>query len=850
MSCNRAPIKALAVLLAVLAAAPVALAVDESPPPILQWFESTYRTIEDRIPDLFMAGYGFVWIPPPFRADMGDFSVGYDVYDRFDLGRPGRPTLYGTEEGLKAMARALHRAGLSLHVDFVMNHNGFSSLATPGFVAAGGYPGFVITLPNDIDGDFHSAFAGGVDNERLAGLIDIAHEKNYRFIRSPAAADDSRNIPPGKTPRFGRLANVPDPANRRFYPQIGHNTIFIFDPRTNESNIPVHGFNVEKPAAGDPTVENAMGYLMRNAQWLIQVIGVDGLRIDAAKHVQGFVLDLLDRAVYRQNPRKLLDGTQSDVFTYSEVYDANPAVLLPHVKKTINHADPGRIGGNRDTLDFRLYFALKDNLERTGVPGAWQRIKDAALDVADDGLHNGSAGVTFTQNHDVFKPFALEHVALAYTLMMPGNTVVYFNGKEFGDNRDFPKPGRGDASSMGRGSLVTRLVDARNTHGRGDYAERWDGTDGLFAFERQGSALVLLSNRGDAGFDSRTLANLGFRPGTILTELTGNAADETVNPDRGGNRDIPQVIRVFQEGGVSKVNVRFQRPGTMKDGNFRFHGKGLLVYGLPVPQSKDGIQLSNVDQVLPGTKDPGNARENGAQRQTDISVIRKDSFEVRLQTQPVRLLGSNDLRDVDADGDEALLRMDGGLDLNGNGTVDFKTPGQTEYGFERFVTKRDPLIRNHDVNGPRGDGEFRQVINAAKLGEGPHFLTVRVYRHQGAGSPAVFAEFRKVLYVDRTPPESVLESFRRVTPAGNAEVVIRSADFTADSVHVFANLPAATGDVQVLADARQGKARLDRIDRALFRGTVPVQQQGNTLTIVTFEASGTAAIMRVNAVLE
>ena len=100
--------------------------------------------------------------------------------------------------------------------------------------------------------------------------------------------------------------------------------------------------------------------------------------------------------------------------------------------------------------------------------------------------------MTFIQNHDVFKPFALEHVAQAYTLMMPGNTVVYFNGREFGNNRDFPKPGRGDALSVGRGSLLTRLVEARNTHGRGNYAERWDGTDGLFAFERRGSALVLL----------------------------------------------------------------------------------------------------------------------------------------------------------------------------------------------------------------------------------------------------------------------------------------------------------------------------------------------------------------------
>ena len=187
-------------------------------------------------------------------------------------------------------------------------------------------------------------------------------------------------------------------------------------------------------------------------------------------------------------------------------------MLLPHVRKDINHGDPGRIGSNRDTLDFKLYFALKENLERAGTPNAWQTIKNAALDVADDGLHNGSAGVTFVQSHDVFKPFALEHVAQAYTLMMPGNAVVYFNGREFG-NRDFPKPGRGDALSVREGSLLTRLVEARNSHGRGNYVERWDGTDGLFAFERESSAIVLLSNRGDAGFDSRTLDSSRLRTG-------------------------------------------------------------------------------------------------------------------------------------------------------------------------------------------------------------------------------------------------------------------------------------------------------------------------------------------------
>jgi hypothetical protein len=825
-------------------------AVDLSPAPILQWFESSYRTIEERLPDVFMAGYGFVWLPPPFRTDMSDFSVGYDVYDRFDLGRPGRPTLYGTEDGLKTLARMMHRAALDLHVDFVINHNGFSNLGTPGFRDAGGYPGFALTLPGDIDGDFHSAFAGGDEFERLAGLIDIAHEKNHRFIRSPIAAGDGRNISAGRTAAFGRLANVPDPKNRRFYPDIGHNTIFLFDPKTNERNIAVHAFNQENPAAGDPVVENATGYLMRVAQWLVQVIGVDGLRIDAAKHVQGFVLDFIDRAVYRQNPRRLLDGSQSDVFAYSEVFDANPAVLLPHVQKTINHADPGRIGGNRDTLDFKLYFALKENLESTGIPGAWQRIKDAALDMSDDGLHNGSAGVSFIQNHDVFKPFALDQVAQAYTLMMPGNTVVYFNGREFGDNRDFPKPGHGDAISVGKGSLLTRLVQIRDTHGRGNYAERWDGTDGLFAFERGGSALVLLSNRGDGGFDSRTLANVGFAPGTLLLELTGNAADPDVNPDRGGSRDVPQVLRVFEEGGVSKVNVRFQRPGTtLNGGRFNFHGRGLLVYGLPTPEAPDGLELSNVSKTLPGRTDPSNDHDNGVQRQTDLSVITNDSFEVRLRTRPVRLLGSNDLRDVNADGDEALLRMDGGRDLNGNGTVDFRVPGATEYGFERFVTKHSPLIGNHDLNAARGDGEFRQAIDATRLEEGVHFLTARAYRHRNPESPAVFSDFKKVIYVDRRPPEAAFDSLHPIDGAPNdREAWIRSIDLTADAVHVFANLPTTTTEAEILSMVNDGRGRAERIDRALFKTVLRNLPRGaNALTIVTLEPTGNRSIKRVTA---
>src|SRR5437762_1491375 len=83
-----------------------ARADDVSAPAILQYFESTYGTIETRMPDAFATGYGSLYTPPPGRADSGDQSVGYDQYDRFDLGSPGKPTLYGTETGVRAAINA------------------------------------------------------------------------------------------------------------------------------------------------------------------------------------------------------------------------------------------------------------------------------------------------------------------------------------------------------------------------------------------------------------------------------------------------------------------------------------------------------------------------------------------------------------------------------------------------------------------------------------------------------------------------------------------------------------------------------------------------------------------------
>src|SRR5262245_50763120 len=327
---------------------PVASAQDVSAPVILQYFESSYGTIENRLSDVFAAGYGSMYTPPPGRAQSGDQSVGYDQYDRFDLGSAGHSTLYGTETGLRTLVNGAHRAGLSYGVDLVWNQSGFADNNTSGFYASGGYPGLNIKLESGTNGygyraafgDYHDYSAGGDQNMRLAGLIDIAQEKNYQMIRTPVTAGDPRNIPAGTTAWNGKLANIPNANNARFYPDQSQTPIVVYDPTTGEQNIPIYPFNNANPMAGDAVEENATGYLMRNTRWLVQSVGVDMFRIDATKNYPSWVLNYYDRAVYRASNRTLLDGSQRHVFGFGEYYDGNMGLLQGVVKKNIDNSQP------------------------------------------------------------------------------------------------------------------------------------------------------------------------------------------------------------------------------------------------------------------------------------------------------------------------------------------------------------------------------------------------------------------------------------------------------------------------------------------------------------------------------
>ena len=74
---------------------------------MLQYFGTTWSEIERRIPELAERGYDSLWLPPPFKGGAGTYSVGFDTFDRFDLGdRDGSGTVrtkYGTKADLQRL---------------------------------------------------------------------------------------------------------------------------------------------------------------------------------------------------------------------------------------------------------------------------------------------------------------------------------------------------------------------------------------------------------------------------------------------------------------------------------------------------------------------------------------------------------------------------------------------------------------------------------------------------------------------------------------------------------------------------------------------------------------------------
>ncbi|MFT3685059.1 MAG: hypothetical protein QM783_09065 [Phycisphaerales bacterium] len=736
------------------------------------------------------------------------------------------------------MISELHAAGQLVNVDWIMNHNsGRTSNAS--FIADGGWPGFY--LPGSAGGanfwgDFHdgstqSENPGGANYNLwtgdLVGLIDIAQESNFQFIRHPVGAN-AQNIPPG------RVRNKVNAANARFYPDRSLAPMtFVNTGRGGNQSFTMYPFNNADPMQGDAVAENGTGMLMRATQWFVDEFKVDGFRLDAAKHVpQWFWDQYWDASVF--NRRVTPGGTRVTPFSFVEAVDSN-SFIQTYIRKNDGI-------GNRDALDLNEAGALRDIRSNSGF-GSWQNPINASVDRQDDGLNNGTQGVHHVYSHDngsvgngssapaLPTPNLYALPENAYVLFRTGVPIVYYNGREMHDrfqNRGFWAR-EGNPTAIGNfDSNLTRLVQTHAGYARGDmYILNGDGSNAsiqglsdVLIFERgngtAGNVVVGVNDRYDGGYDSRDVTT-HFAQGTILQELSGTAADATVDP----NGDIPDTVTVGANG---RVTIRVPRN---VNANGVQHHRGYVVYGPAAPSG--AVSVSPVAGVL--TADSASV-PTYKRRLTPVDVVASDTFELRLDTSKT-IAGDTNFDDF------ADFRINQGFqDLNGNGVVDQLPPGATvDAGYEQFLTQSSP------ISGPGGTGTvgvYRQVINAALLPEGFNYISVIAYRRRTDGGLPIFREFRKVIYVDRLAPAAQLLD-NPSSANGNFEYRVKALDKTVERVHLLVNVAPGVDPVPLCNSGNQAY-QYDRMEWRRNVGTLPTGS--NSLTVVAFEKTGRAGVYR------
>jgi len=221
---------------------------------------SLWNKLKNEAQYLANIGITATWLPPAFKASAGGMSVGYDVYDIYDLGEFDQKgsvrTKYGTKRQYLAAIKAAHKAGIQIYADIVVNH------------------------------------MGGADEKELMQAVKVDNEDRTKVISEPYEIESYTKFTfPGRKNKYSS-----------FKWDHTNFTGIDYDDKNKETAI----FNIINPTSEgwEKMVNNEKGnydYLMyadiefRNpavreelkkwGKWYKEIAQIDGVRLDAVKHI-------------------------------------------------------------------------------------------------------------------------------------------------------------------------------------------------------------------------------------------------------------------------------------------------------------------------------------------------------------------------------------------------------------------------------------------------------------------------------------------------------------------------------------------------------------------------------------
>lgn len=338
---------------------------------------------------LKQAGIDMVWLPPAYKGAAGAESVGYDVYDLYDLGefdqKGSVSTKYGTKASYIEAVRAFQDAGVEVLADIVLNHR------------------------------------MGADETELVTVIENAgHDRNQVICGEQQILAWTKFTYPGRNGTYSDLIwdasffdGVDwDERNKR-------NGIFLLKGKnwSKETDTENQNFDYLMGADLDLNHPATIDAVTEWGKWYIDMVQMDGFRLDAVKHIS--------HEFYETWLAKMRKHCGKDFFVVGEYWVDDLQKLHTYLDETRNAMS---------LFDVPLHFAFYQAATSNGNFDMGSILQDTLLGTRPE------RAVSFVDNHDTqpgqalasYIPAWFKPLAYALILLTKDGYPCVFYGDYYG----------------------------------------------------------------------------------------------------------------------------------------------------------------------------------------------------------------------------------------------------------------------------------------------------------------------------------------------------------------------------------------------------------------------------------
>jgi alpha-amylase len=442
-----------------------------------------YTFLAKLSPRLRAMGIDGIWIPSPSKADSGENSTGYDIFDHYDLGdklqksRVG--TRFGTKDSLLRFIAVAHSNGLEIYPDIVLNHT-----------------------------------SGGQEDPQALGRDKY---KRFRYVGFAG-------------PEAGRWPKD----HWNFHPNPDH--YCEWDDRCKQDFGPDNCF-LDQDHHGGGNGKYMRDHAREWFVWLAKQTGADGFRFDAVKHFPPYVVeDLLYNAMgnrldyfavgeYVEYRKDILDGWADSTMNRSGTFDFALHEALSSLVEAGGFFDMGQLPNhqqnnrqktspfvnNHDTWRGAFWDSKPGSSHHDDRDGDWRRNERELAPTIDP--DNPRTDVTY-----------------AAAFAVDGSPTVYYEDLfvNYGPDRNAADP-----KTIAARPYVTNLIWAHQKldFKEGAYRVRHQGSQDLLIIERSGKAIIGLNDHGNEW--QSAWVETDFGPKVKLHDYSGAVARDLKTDNNG-----------------------------------------------------------------------------------------------------------------------------------------------------------------------------------------------------------------------------------------------------------------------------------------------------------------------------